>query len=268
MSAEQLIALEAAQAELGTLYLVACGFSALRTRAEAELLPRVDGLGRRLRRLLRTAQLSDDAVEAAAREVLELRSAWQADLERVRTSAVYQRALAALTEDRQDELRTLIPHVLAGLRLVSPAPPLYFPVSPSSGRRRPGSSPFLSPPECAERIVRLLAEGYEPEAGGTEWWEREFAFISCADHPAALETPISLRLASGDVRVGVFTANHDLGLRIFTPRLRAPMSIVLAADATDEWWEAYQDSYREFRTALERELTTRGYTVSVVEAAG
>ena len=51
MSAEQLIALEAAQAELGTLYAVARSFTALHARAEAELLPHLVGLGRRLRGL-------------------------------------------------------------------------------------------------------------------------------------------------------------------------------------------------------------------------
>ena len=34
----------------------------------------------------------------------------------------------------------------------------------------------------------------------------------------------------------------------------------------DEWWEAYQDSYREFRDALRRELTARGRTATLVSA--
>ena len=56
MSAEQLIGLEAAQAELGTLYAVARSFTALHARAETELLPYLVGLGRRLRGLLRQAR--------------------------------------------------------------------------------------------------------------------------------------------------------------------------------------------------------------------
>src|SRR5262249_15730407 len=154
------------------------------------------------------------------------------------------------------------PQVFAGVHRSHQVPTLYFPVSPSSGRRRSGASPFLSAAECADRILRVLDEGYEADSSGTEWWERELASITSADRAAALETPIALCLAAADVRIAVFTTNDDASLRIFTPRLRAPFSIVLAAEATDEWWEAYQDSYHDFREALRRELAARGQSVS------
>jgi len=263
-SAEQLIALEAAQAELGTLYAVARSFTALHGRAEAELLPCLTGLGSRLRGRLRKAQLTEDEIAAAASAILTLRSEWQAALKGVRTSALYQRALTAFAADQQNEIADLIPQVFAGLqRVLQPPATLYFPVSPSSGRRRPGSSPFLSAAECADRILRLLADGLEPEAGGTEWWQRDLPSISCADHASALETPIALGLVASAVRVAVFATADEPYYQIFTPRLRAPMSIVLATEAADEWWEAYQDSYREFRDTLTHELTARGYTAAL-----
>jgi hypothetical protein len=265
MSAEQLIGLEAALAELGTLYAVARSFRALQARAEAELLPHLTGLGRRLRGLLRQARLTDDEVDRAAREIVSVRTRWKAELDRVRASAVYQRTLAAFSADQQEALAELIPQIFAGMHRVRRVPSLYFPVSPSSGRRRPGTSPFLSTAECADRILRIVDGGYEADSGATEWWEREIPSIGCADNVAALETPVALCLAAADVRVVVFTSSDDASLRIFTPRLRAPLSIVLAAEATDEWWEAYQDSYREFRDALRRALVARGQTVSVVE---
>ena len=263
MSAEQLIALEAAQAELGTLYVVARGFTALHTRAEAELLPQLASLASRLRRLVRTSDLTDNEIDAAAREISALRTRWRAELEEVHASTVYQRALAAVAADRQDEIASVIPQVLAGLHLVRPAPPLYFPVSPSSGRRRPGASPFLSAAECADSILHIVTDGYEPESGGNEWWERELPSIGCADSAAALETPIMLRVDASDVHVAVFGVGDDPGFRIFSPQMRAPFSIVLEADATDEWWEAYQDSYRTFRDALQRELAARGHRATI-----
>lgn len=265
MSAEQLIGLEAAQAEVGTLYAVARSFTALHARAAAELLPHLAALGSRLRGLLRQARLTDAEVDLAARDLASLRTMWQAELERVRASAVYQRTLAAFAADRQELLAELIPQVFAETHLVRPAPSLYFPVSPSSGRRRPGSSPFLSAAECADRILGIVDNGYEAESSATEWWDRELPAISCAESVAALETPITLCLAASEVHVAVFTTSDDPSLRIFTPRLCAPLSIVLAAEATDEWWEAYQDSYREFRVALQRDLTARGHAVAVVE---
>jgi hypothetical protein len=266
-SAEQLIALEAAQAELGTLYAVARSFTALHARAEAELLPRLTALGRRLRGLLRTAELRDDEVAAAAREILAVRTTWQAELQKVRTAPIYEQALAAFAADQQNELADLIPQVFAGLQRVRQLPPtLYFPVSPSSGRRRPGSSPFLSPPDCADRILRLLIGGLEPESDGAEWWQRELPSITCADSPAALDTPIALGLAASGIRLALFTTADEPSYQIFTPRLRAPMSIVLATEATDEWWEAYQDSYRQFRDALTHELAAHGYAATFSSA--
>jgi hypothetical protein len=262
VSAEQLIALEAAIAELGTLYAAARSFTALQPRAEAELLPRLLSLGRQLRSLVRTVQLTEQEIERAAQEIRSIRSAWQLELERLRASPEYQRALAALAAGRQDELAQLIPHVFAGLSALRPAPDLYFPVSPSTGRRRPGFSPFLNAGECADKILCTLREGIEPSEGTGEWWETDFPAIPCAANPAALESPIALRLAAVDVEVAVFAVLDDPGLKIFTPRLRAPMSIALGSEATDEWWEAYEDSYATFREALDRELAARGHVVS------
>jgi len=265
MSAEQLIALEAAIAELATLYTVAKGFAALQARAEGELLPAVSRLGRHLRRLLRADQLSEPAVEAAAREIMALGSGWRAALEELHQSAVYQQTLAALAADRQDELATLIPRVVAGLSLVRPAPTLYIPVSPSSGRRLPGSSPFLSAAACAEQLLVLRAEGIAPESVAGEWWDRELVPIGCADTPAGLDSPIALRLDAADVPCALFAVPDEASYSIFTPCLRAPLTIVIAANATDEWWNAYEESYHAFRDVLQRELAARGCSVTVAE---
>lgn len=266
MSAEQIIAIEGALGDLSDLYAIARGFTALQARAEAGLLPEIDALGVRLRRLVRTGQLSDAAIERTATEILALAAQWRAELEMLRGSAVYQQAVRALAGARQAELAEVIPRVFAGLRVVQPAPSLYFPVSPSSGRRRPGSSPFLSPADCADKIVQLCADGIGPDAEAADWWERELPSIACTDAPAGLETPVALCLAAADVRVTVFAETEAATLRVFTARLRAPLSIVLAREATDEWWEAYQDSYRVFRDALQQELAARGQVAALVDA--
>jgi hypothetical protein len=264
VSAEQLIALEAAQAELGTLYTVARSFTALEAQAEADLLPRLSALGSQLRMLLRSSRLGEREIEQAAEQIHSLRTRWRSRLDEVRTSAAYQRALGALTRDSQGELAELIPQVFSGLRLVHPVPALYFAVSPSTGRRRPGASPFLGAAECADRILQILADGISPDGSGAEWWEHELPSISCADSPAALDTPVSLRLVGADAPAAVFAVVDQPSFRIFTPRLQAPMSIALAADETDEWWQAYEQSYRSFRDALQRELALRGHQAAIV----
>ena len=265
VSAEQLIALEAAVAELGGLYATASGFTALQEPAETRLLPRLTALGRQLRHLVRSAQLTAGEVERAAAEIQSVRSEWRSQLERLRDSPLYQQARTALTDDRQEALAHLIPQVLAGLRLLPSSPDLYFPVSPSSGQRRPGSSPFLSAGECANRLVAMLNDGMAPADSGPEWWERDWPSISCADTPAALESPIALCLRATDVRVAVFSVVDEAALRIFTPLVHGPFSITLANEATDQWWEAYEDSFAAFRDALQREITARGYAVTTAD---
>jgi hypothetical protein len=263
VSAEQIIALEAALTELSELYSIARGFTTLAGRAEAEFLPQINAIGARLRRCLRTGELADEAIDRTATAILGLATLWRAELEALRGSPEYQRAVRAAAGDCQAELAEVIPRVLAGLHVVQPAPSLYFPVSPSSGRRRPGGSPFLSPADCADKILQLLADGIAPDAEAAEWWERELPSIACADAPAGLETPIAVCLAAADARVTVFAEADMAMFRVFTARLRAPLSIVLACDATDEWWEAYQDSYHSFRDALQEQLAARGQVVSI-----
>lgn len=259
--AEQMIALEAAITELSTLYAAARTFAPLRAQAESELLPQLLGLGRTLRHRLRAAELSQADVDAAARQILDLRETWRARLEQVRVSAVYQDAQRALANDRQSDLKRLVPLIFAGMAAVRPVPTLFFPVSPSSGQRRPGSSPFLSATECARRIAQTREAGIAAEESDGEWWDRDWPCIVCADDPGALDTPIALRVENTDVGAAVFAVSDDPMLRLFTLRLRAPMSVVLAADASDEWWQAYEDSYQAFRAALQSALAQVGITV-------
>ena len=248
-------------AELGTLYAVAKSFASLRQAAEEEFLPRLLQFGTRLRRLLRQARLSAAEVERAATEVVELRSHWRAALEQVRASPSYQAALRAWTADDQDRLAEEIPRVFKHMCLLHPVTSLFFPVSPSSGRRRPGASPFLSAGAAAERISHVLANGIEPDSDGADWWDQELQYISATDEPNGLDTPIALQVTPADCHVAVFGGGDDAGLRIFTPCLQTRLTVVLAPEAGDEWWQAYDESYTAFRQRLCAELERRGIRV-------
>ena len=261
VAAEQLIGLEAAIADAGALYGVTRRFVALRNAADNTFLPALTHLGQTLRALVRTMRLTDDAVAAAATQLMGLGAEWRARLEEVRASAHYQAALLAWADDRQAELLELLPLLFAGLKVVTSVPVLYLPVSAASGTRRSGNRPFLSVGECADRIAGLLGAGIPAESSGAEWWDRELAYISCTDSAEALDTPIALRLDAPHLRHAVYTIVDEGGLRIYTPRLQVPLSVVVASEATDEWWEAYEDSYAAFRDALRAELTARSYAV-------
>lgn len=249
-------------AELSTLYSVAKSFADLRQRAEDAFLPDLLDLGTRLRGLLRRARLGAAEVERAAEDVLRLRSQWQGALEALRASPAYQSALRAWAANDQAGLAAEIPRVFAGVQVVQPVPTLFFPVSPSSGRRRPGASPFLSAGDAAQRIMGLLAAGLEPEASGSDWWDCELAYIAAADELGGLDTPIALRMAPADCDVAVFCCRDDPSFRLFTPRLQARLTVVLAAEAGDEWWQAYDESYASFRQRLHTELEKGGVRLS------
>jgi len=264
MSVEQLIALEAAVAELGTLYVVARSFTALRERAEAELLPQVLHLGQRLRALVRHGGPTPADIDAASREILSQRAQWRAALDGVRSAPVYESALRAFAADDQTILAEVIPKIFTDLALREMRSPLYFSFSATSGRRRPGHSPFLSAGECADRLLATQRDGMVPEAGDGEWWERDLPSLECTDAPGGLESPIGFRLDGATAGVAVFGAPGEPLYRIYTPRLSGPFTVILAADATDEWWEAYDESYHTFRDALVEALATRGVAAEVL----
>jgi hypothetical protein len=102
VSAEQVIALQAALTDLSDLYSIARSFAALQARAEGDLLPRIHTLGARLRRLVRAGQLSDAAINQTATEVLGLAAHWRSELDGLRCSLEYQRAVRAVRARRRD----------------------------------------------------------------------------------------------------------------------------------------------------------------------
>ena len=267
MVTEHLIALEGAQAELGVLYTVARTFCDLHTRAERDWLPRVGAIARHLRGLHRTGRLDADAVNTVARDIATLRTEWRAALDAVRAAPPYQAALAAVQDDRQQALAHLLPPVLFGIRPVAPPCSLYFPIALAGGRRRPGESPFPPPEEVATRIARRCDEGLVPDTTGTEWWERELVPLGCAASPQAFDTPVTLRLDAAHCPATVFVVQASKELQVFTPRLRVPVSVVLAPEVDDEWWEAQPVAYATYRTVLGNALRTRGVAVDADDAA-
>lgn len=250
-------------AELGTLYTTARGLTALAPDAERELLPRITAFGGRLRRCVRGGTLDAAAIDAASLEVLAVRSEWQTRVEAVRSSAAYRAACVALAADRQDEVAALIPRVFAGLRPAVLVPPLFVPMSVSTGRRRPGTSPFLSAPEAAERIARLVHDGLEACGESGAAWEQDLPSVSCTDDPAVLDTPVALRVEPAVLRATAFAVVGSPTYRVFTARRVAAGSVWLATDPADTWWEAYEVSYAAFRDALRDELAQRDVAVHI-----
>lgn len=258
MDAERLVALEAALAELGGLYTTARNFAPLEPRAENELLPQLTALAARLRVLHRTDRMSQADIDAASREILDLRASWQSALQGVREMPTYRAAVDAHGRDDQAALARLIPRIFAGIQVVEPATQLYFGISAAIRRRGPGTSPFLSAEACADKIASTVREGLAPRPEGGDWWDTDLPSLSCVDTATALDTPFGVRLDGRALRATLFGSDNDLGYRLYTPRLTGAFGVVIAHEAEDEWWQAFEQPYREFRQDLGMRLTARG----------
>jgi hypothetical protein len=261
--AEQLIALEAAFAELANLYVVAKRYRPLRARADAELLPRTSTMAANLRSLIRHRTLDDAAIDTAARDISGLRQDWRGTLEALHRGPIYQSCLTAWHGRDRAQLITLLPRLFVDCEHVPSPPVLHYPISPSSGRRRPGHSPFVSPATCAEQIATLRHEGIEAETGGTDWWDTELASITFSSDAEALDAPTALQFDGAEIGDPVFRTGEPDTFRVYAPRLVAPFRVVLQADVDDEWWQAFSGSYADWRDALASALRTAAIGVAV-----
>jgi hypothetical protein len=202
--------------------------------------------------------MSQADIDDASREILELRSTWQHALQEVRESLAYQGARTAYGRDDQTTLARLIPQIFAGLRVVEPPPQLYFGISAAVRRRGPGTSPFLSAADCAEKLAGAVREGLTPQSHGGDWWDDDLPSLSCVDEAAGLDTPFAVRLAGDGLRAALFGNDNDLGYRIYTPHLNGDFAVEIAPEAGDEWWQAFERPYSEYRDELRAQLAERG----------
>lgn len=260
MDAAILIGLEGTFAELGELYEVARQFTPLAERAETELLGAIESLGARLRRLLRTSRLGTDEVEQVGAEILALRDRWQRAVDEIRTSPVYLAATGAFAADRVDDLHRWIPQIFAELTPAAADVPMFLPISVSTGRRRPGTTPFLSADDCAERIVEQCRNGIAATPG-SGWWEQDFPGLQGVDDPEALDTPISLQLRRPTRPYALFVVGDGPFLRACCRSLEGDFAAVVAGDTNDQWWEAHEQPYPAFRDGLIARLEAAGIAV-------
>jgi len=255
---ERLIAFEAAMQELAKLQTAAVRYRGLRPAAEG-LLGELLDLGRSLRQSARRGVFSEDAVDQSARQVRGLRDRWLASLEELRASDLYREALSAYAADDQTRLAGLLPQLFADLEPARIAPSL-FQALPLTGRHR-GGSPVRPPEEVAEAVALVRSDGLRPSAHGRDWWDRDLPAIVLADDLAAVDAPAALALAGLPPSVALLRAADSL--LVFTPRLAADVSVVLAETSDDSWYEASEGSFEEYRDRLAAELRRRGVAVAV-----
>jgi len=265
VQAEHLVALEAALAELGGLYTAARSFVALEGRAENELLPRLTSLSARLRALYRSGGIGPQAIDNVSREIIDVRTAWQAALEGIRESEPFNDARHAFEHDDQGTLAQLVPKIFAGLKRTAAPRQARFGVSAEIRRRGPGLSPFLTAEACADKLAQTAREGVAPAVHATEWWLSALPSIAFVAESADLDTPFAVALPGSEITAAVFETDVEVGYRIFTPRQQGNFVVEIAGSVDDEWWQAFEQPFEEFRAELQKRLAAKGIAHTVVE---
>lgn len=259
---ERLIAFEAAIQELANIQAVAARYRDLERQAGA-LLGELQDLGRTLRQANRRGIFGDDVVEEAVSRIRRLRQEWHGHLAALRASDLYRGALEAYAADDQRRLGELLPALFAGLRREDAPLPFYRPIALTTHRRAAGS-PFRTADAVAEDLDRLRHEGLEPRAVGRDWWDLDLPALSLAGELGDVDSTAALAIESVPPATAIFREGESVV--IFTPRLRAGVSVVLADSSDDAWYEAAEGSYEEYRDALARELRRRGIDLRLAPA--
>jgi hypothetical protein len=217
---------------------------------------------------VRRDALDDRAVDATAHDIAALRQQWRATLEELRTSPLYRSCLIAYGAQDSAQLTVLVPQLFAECSRVAMPPPLYYPMTPASGRRRPGHSPFLTAEACASRIAQYRDDGIMAEASGTQWWETEIQPVTLGDDPGTFDTPLALRFDPTALSVPVFQVGDGERFRIYTSCLRATFTVVLQHEVDDEWWQAFAGSYASWRDDVAAHLRAQAIGVRVQDEGG
>ena len=261
MDIEALLGLQQAYHDLSRAFEAARTFTALRAWAEGELFAQLQTLGAELRRATRGAATSSE-IESLARALQEATALAEERVSAVRTSADYRSALSAYEQERWADLEQLLPKVFADL---SPAPRparVFVPFEPSRPRRRPGQPPFLSAAESAEVLASLVTSGMPPDPESGPWWSRDFPHLVATDDPEALASSIWVVFDGPRIEAAVLAdRSTPQAWRVYTKCLRGAVGVGIAASVEDEWWEAHDVPFSEYREALRSALAARGISV-------
>jgi len=204
-------------------------------------------------------------IDDASREIIELRTGWQTALDEIRQSSHFADARRAFEADDQEALASLVLNIFAGHQRVPVPATAHFGVSVAVRRRGPGSSPFLTPEACAEKIERSVRQGLVPAVEAHDWWLADLPPIHLATSLADLDSPFAVRLPGSEITAAVFASDAEFGYRIFTPRLCGDFVVEIATAVDDEWWQALEEPFEEFRTRVQARLASDGVPYALVD---
>ncbi|GBD25462.1 hypothetical protein HRbin30_00785 [bacterium HR30] len=265
MDADTLLGLQQAHADVSRLADEARMLAPLRDWIEGELTRQLDELSRHLRYAQRR-RADEPAISAFAQQLQQLQEQIRHRTQEVRSTSRYREALAALHEERFRDLERILPTLFSDLEPAARPPRLLVPFDLEQQRRRPGTAPFLTPSQVAERIATIASEGLVPQGEPGPPWLADFPYLWASARPEDLASPVWFVFDGPVLPAAVLSHKSEPGtFRIYAARLRGVAAIGIAERAEDEWWLAQEPTYERYRLLLAAALRERGLTVEGVD---
>jgi len=254
--------LEAAIADVGALLVRAEKYRRGTDSEGAALRREALALGDAARRLHRHDALDEPTAERMLAAVAALTERIRALLAAIRHDPDYRTAVAAHAAGDQRTLTRLLPAIFDGLDPVAPPPALFRAVTwRHRGRVRPATD--VTAEVLRTREEGLVAEGDDPSPGV----DPELGAVLFRDTPPA-DDPVVLRLLASALPVPTYRLADTGDYLAYSPRLRAPFDVLLAADLPAGETDATPFDWPRYRHELTAALGAAGVPVETIRGAG
>ncbi len=255
MDEEVVSELEAAVAGAGALLVRLEKYRHGAGPAGVALRGRTLALGDAARRLHRRHALDAGAARALLAEAHALEETLRAELVGLRAAPAYVAAVAAHAAGDQATLVRLVADVFVGVEAVAAPDALFRPVAwRRRGRPRPAAD--LLAELTTLRDEGLPAEGDDLSPGT----DPALPAVVLRDEAPADE-PVVVRLRGPALTLPVFRLAASGEYLAYTPRLRAPLAVIVATQLADDEVEATPLDYGRYRAELTAALRAAGFTV-------
>jgi hypothetical protein len=247
-------------AEVGTLAAEADRYRWARAGDGPALLNESLALGATARRLLRDAAgAAGDPLARLLTALRDLAGRYRTLLDAVHGDPEYRAAVAAWAAGDAPTLARTIPAVFADVEPAPTCAALYHPVTVAGRRGRLAAAPTL-----AAELETMCTKGLvAAEGGAIPATDASLRAVPLHADWAALDTPVALRVDPRTIPLPVFRIAASRDHLVYTERLRARATVVLARHADPQRWPELGVDYVDFFTAMTAALAARNCTVEI-----
>jgi len=233
---------------------------------EREVLEPALAIGSEVRCAHRRGGPARERAAAMIEELRRLKGACESAIAEVHASASYRVLVEAWNGGRHRDVAAAAPAVFTAVEPYPRCPTVYHPVVVAT--RRAGAEHFIAPVDCADSIARVAREGIAPARALDLGADETVQAVALSDDFDTLETPIALAIDPAAVGLPMCRVTPAGDALVYTPLLRAPWHVRVAAAVSDEWWAVRPEAYRDYVAELKSELDTRRITLTTTAEGG